>query len=194
MAGDYAKKRDRPWWMVVAEDWIPELLRPQMDEIFARHELAPLLKIAGMTTEQMLPTTSSSELNCVSVHNLEMRRAIADINAISYSSPPEHFRAIVKLDRFWQEKVFGTVGYVEDRPVSTATTLLIQDKFYLALVATLPDYRNQGYAQAVIRHSLEQAAQHCGKKRTALHATSVGIPLYQRMGYQPTAYFRTYRM
>jgi hypothetical protein len=71
MACDYAKKRDRPWWMVVAEDWIPEFLLPQIDEIFARGGLDPLLKIAGMATEQLLPTTRSSKLNCVSVHNLD---------------------------------------------------------------------------------------------------------------------------
>jgi predicted acetyltransferase len=81
---------------------------------------------------------------------------------------------------------------VENQPVSTAITFLINDEFYLGLVATLPDYRNQGYAEAVIRHSLEQAAQRYGKKRTALHATPAGFSVYQRMGYEPTAYFRTY--
>ncbi|MBW4617285.1 MAG: hypothetical protein KME21_29490 [Desmonostoc vinosum HA7617-LM4] len=30
------------------------------------------------------------------------------------------------------------------------------------------------------------------KKRTALHASAAGFLLYQRMGYQPTAYFRSY--
>lgn len=145
----------------------------------------------GMNTARLLPTTHPSELNCVSVNNLEMRRAVADINAISYNSLAT-FREALELDRFWQETAYGTVGYVEDRPVSTATTFSTEDEFYLALVATLPDYRNRGYARAVIRHSLEQAAQRYGKKRTALHATPIGIPLYQEMGYQPTAYFGTY--
>ncbi len=192
VACDYAKKRNQPWWMVVAEDWVPEFLRPQLDEVFARQGLVPLLRIAGMLAEQVLPTTHSSKLNCVSVNNLEMRRAVADINAISYNSPLAPFREALELDKFWQETVFGTLGYVENRPVSTATTFLINDELYLGWVATLPDYRNQGYAEAVIRHSLEQAAQRYGKKRTALHATPAGFPVYQRMGYQPTAYFKTY--
>jgi ribosomal protein S18 acetylase RimI-like enzyme len=193
VACDYAKKRSQPWWMVVAEDSVPEFLRPQLDEVFARQGLIPLLRIAGMATEELLPsTTHSSILNCVSVNNLEMRRAVADINAISYNLPPAPFREALELDTFWQETVFGTLGFVENQPVSTATTFLINDEFYLGWVATLPDYRNQGYAESVIRHSLEQAAQRYGKKRTALHATPAGFPVYQRMGYQPTAYFRTY--
>jgi len=193
VACDYAKKRNQPWWMVVAEDSVPEFLRPQLDEVFARQRLVPLLRMAGMATEQLLPsTTYNSKLNCVSVNNLEMRRAVADINAISYNLPSAPFYEPLELDKFWQETVFGTLGYVENKPVSTAITFLINDEFYLGWVATLPDYRNQGYAEAVIRHSLEQAAQRYGKKRTALHATPAGFPVYQRMSYQPTAYFRTY--
>ncbi len=192
VACDYAKKRNQPWWMVVAEDWIPEFLCPQIDEIFARQELVPLLRLAGMATEQLLPTTHSSKLDCVSVNNLEMKRAVADINAISYNLPLALFREALEIDEFWQDTVFGTLGFVENQPVSTAITFLINDEFYLGWVATLPNYRNQGYAEAVIRHSLEQAAQRYGKKRTALHATPAGFPVYQRIGYQPTAYFRTY--
>ena len=193
VACDYAKKRNQPWWMVVAEDSVPEFLHPQLDEVFAQQGLVPLLRMAGMATEELLPsTTHNSKLNCVSVNNLELRRAVADINAISSNLPPAPFREILELDQFWQETVFGTLGYVENKPVSTAITFLINDEFYVGLVATLPDYRNQGYAEAVIRHSLEQAEQRYGKKRTALHATPAGFPVYQRMGYQPTAYFRTY--
>jgi GNAT superfamily N-acetyltransferase len=193
VACDYAKKHNQPWWMIVAEDSVPEFLRQRLDEVFARLGLVPLLRMAGMATEQLLPsTTHNSKLNCVNVNNLEMRRAVADINAISYNLPPAPFREALELDRFWQETVFGTLGFVETQPVSTAITFLINDEFYLGLVATLPDYRNQGYAEAVIRHSLEQATQRYGKKRTALHATPAGFPVYQRMGYEPTAYFRTY--
>jgi len=161
VACDRAKKRSQPWWMIVAEDWVPEFLRPQIDEVFARQGLVSLLTLAGMDTAQLLPSTRSS-------------------------------KEVLELDEFWQETVFGTLGYVENQPVSTAITFLIEDEFYLGWVATLPDYRNQGYAQAVSRHSLEQAAQRYGKKRTALHATPAGFPVYRRMGYQPTTYFRTY--
>lgn len=90
------------------------------------------------------------------MNNLEMRRAVADINAISSNLPPAPFREALELDQFWQEMVFGTVGFVENQPVSTAITFLMNDEFYLELVATLPNYRNQGYAEAVIRHSLEK--------------------------------------
>lgn len=142
---------------------IPEFLRLQLDEVFARQGLVPLLRITGMATAQLLPTTHRSKLNCVSVNNLEMRQAVADINAISNNSPLAPFREVLELDEFWQETVFGTLGYVDNQPVSTVITFLLNDEFHLGWVATLPDYRNQGYAQAVSRHSLEQVAQRYGK-------------------------------
>ncbi|MBW4528222.1 MAG: GNAT family N-acetyltransferase [Phormidium tanganyikae FI6-MK23] len=179
MACDYAKKRNQPWWIIVSEDSVPEFLSPQLDEVFARQGLVPLLRMAGMATEQLLLSTRhNSKLNCVSVNNLEMRRAVANINAISSNLPPAPFREVLELDRFWQETVFSTLGFVKNQPVSTAITFLINDEFHLGLVATLPDYRNQGYAEAVIRHSLEQATQRYGKKRTALHVTPAGFPVY----------------
>ncbi|MEP0873141.1 hypothetical protein NDA01_25600 [Trichocoleus desertorum AS-A10] len=127
---DYAKKRNQPWWMIVAEDSIPEFLSPQLDEVFARQGLVPLSRMTGMATEQLLPTTHRSKLNCVSVNILEMRQAVADINAISSNLPPAPFRKILELDQFWQETVFGTVGYVENQPVSTAITFLVNDEAY----------------------------------------------------------------
>ncbi|MBD1864950.1 MULTISPECIES: hypothetical protein [Trichocoleus] len=130
VAVDYVKKRKQPWWMIVAEDSIPEFLSPQLDEVFARQGLVPLLRMTGMATEQLLPTRHHSKLNCVSVNNLEMRRAVADINAISYNLPPAPFREILELDQFWQETVFGTLGFVENQPVSTAITFLINDEAY----------------------------------------------------------------
>ncbi|MBD2120419.1 hypothetical protein [Trichocoleus sp. FACHB-262] len=130
VAVDYAKKRNQPWWMIVAEDSIPEFLSPQLDEVFARQELVSLSRMTGMATDQLLPTTHHSQLNCVSVNNLEMRQTVADINAISSNLPPAPFREILELDQFWQETVFGTVGYVENQPVSTAITFLVNDEAY----------------------------------------------------------------
>lgn len=177
-ACDYAKERNQSWWMIVAEDWIPEFLRPQLDEIFAQQGLAPLIRLTGMATEQLLPTTHHSKLDYVGVNNLEMRRAVADINAISNGLLSAPLREVFEPDRFWQETVFGSLGYVGNQPVSTAITFLIDDGFFLGWVATLPDYRNQGFAEAVTRHSLKQASQHYGKKRTALHATPAGFSMY----------------
>jgi len=106
--------------MIVAEDWIPEFLRPQIDEVFAGRGLVPLLTLTGMATEQLLPTTQSSKLNCVSV-SLEMRRAVADINAISnnlFSFREALERSILAGDGIWHTRLCGKSTRINSDNVS----------------------------------------------------------------------------
>ncbi|MGB7444652.1 MAG: GNAT family N-acetyltransferase [Coleofasciculaceae cyanobacterium] len=192
-ARDYAQQHCKPWMMTVCDDWLGEQILPQATEIFARHELAPFINITGMAADELLPPTRSlANLDCFCVDNPDKRRAVADINAISYGMPPELCRELLESEKFWGKTVFGSVGYIEGQAVSTAVTLLIDGRFYLAWVATLPEYRQRGYAETVIRHSLYQAEHSCGIHRTVLHATPAGFPLYQRMGYYAVTNFQAY--
>jgi ribosomal protein S18 acetylase RimI-like enzyme len=193
LACDYADKHSKPWCLMICEDWLPEAIRPQAPEILSRYELVPLIKLAGMAADKLLPPVRPlPTLDCVCVDNPQTRRAVADINAISHNIPCEQFRELFEINEFWGETVFASVGYVEDKAVSTAMTLLIDGRFYVAFVATLPEYRKQGYGETVIRHSLAQAEQYCGICRTVLHATPDGAPVYQRMGYHRVTDFQTY--
>jgi ribosomal protein S18 acetylase RimI-like enzyme len=84
------------------------------------------------------------------------------------------------------------VGYVQGKAVSVAAVLRVNGIAYVAYVATLEEYRRRGYAEAVMRHSLEEARQHWGLERTVLHATEAGRPVYLRMGYLDVANFGFY--
>lgn len=192
-ARDYTKQHGKPWMMVVCEDWLGKQILPQASEIFALHELPPFTNFIGMAANELLPPKRPlTNLNCFPVDNLETRRAVADINAVGYGMAPELFRELLEIEKFWGKTVFGSVGYIEGKAVSTAITLLIDGRFYLAFVATLPEYRQRGYAEIVIRNSLSQAEQSCGVHRTVLHATPAGFPVYQRMGYHAVTNFHAY--
>jgi ribosomal protein S18 acetylase RimI-like enzyme len=190
---DYAGKYNQPWSMIICENFLPKVICPHVPEIISRYELVPLLNLTGMAADKILPPVRPiPTLDCTRVDNLETRRAVADINAISYKKPSKLFRELLESEELWGTTVFGSVGYIKDKAVSTAMTLLINSKLYVAFVATLPEFRKKGYSEAVLRHSLAQAQQYCGICRTELHATSAGIHLYQRMGYQPLASFQMY--
>ena len=75
--------------------------------------------------------------------------------------------------------------YVEDKAVSAAAVLALEGCLSLVLVATLPDYRNKGYAEKAIRHCLAQARESFGDCRLDLYASSSGFSLYRRLGYRP---------
>lgn len=62
------------------------------------------------------------------------------------------------------------------------------DVIGLYSVATLPDYRRLGYAEAIMRQVIEQA----GVPRTVLQSTRSGLSLYERMGYRMVTNFNVY--
>ena len=64
---------------------------------------------------------------------------------------------------------------------------------YAALVATVPEARGKGYADATLRRSLHRAHEATGFTRTILHATEAGYPVYKRLGYRVAAGFTCYK-
>ena len=83
----------------------------------------------------------------------------------------------------WHDDSFGYVGYVDGRAVSSAAALPVAGTVYIALVATMPDAQRKGYAETVMRHAIQQGQNAMGTKRTTLHASDLGRPVYQIMGY-----------
>ena len=89
-------------------------------------------------------------------------------------------------------EAFAYVGYKNGRAVTTAATYVEDNSLYVGWVATLPKARRNGYAEAVMRHSLEEAAWSTGLSRTVLHATELGYPIYRAMGFRQVAFFHVY--
>jgi predicted acetyltransferase len=73
--------------------------------------------------------------------------------------------------------------------MTTATAIVNENCLFLFLVATLPEARRKGYADAVIRRALNATYEATGIKRTVLHAIDAGYPLYHSLGYHPTGKF-----
>jgi GNAT superfamily N-acetyltransferase len=114
---------------------------------------------------------------------------LAQLNCVAYDLPDETSRCLVDEHTFWREDTYGFVAYEANKPVSTTTAIIHEDCLYLLLVATAPEARRKGYGEAVLRHALQTAHAATGIRRTVLHATEAGYPLYLRVGYNSTAKF-----
>jgi GNAT superfamily N-acetyltransferase len=114
---------------------------------------------------------------------------LAQLNCVAYDLPIEASRCLVDEHTFWHKLAYGFVAYEGDKPVSTATAIINEDCLFLLLVATAPEARRKGYGEAVVRLALQSAHATTGIRRTVLHATEAGYPLYLRVGYHPTAKF-----
>jgi predicted GNAT family acetyltransferase len=85
----------------------------------------------------------------------------------------------------WQNA--AAVGKVNGQPVSCSAVLMQEGYRYVCFVASHPDHRRRGYADAAMRCSLEAAAEAHGRTPTFLHATDAGRPVYEKMGYKPVS-------
>ena len=117
---------------------------------------------------------------------------VAVLNVLAYGMPLEWGPDWASRMEMSETEAFGFIGYVGGEPVTCAVTVPLEGRLYVALVATEANYRGRGYAEAVMRNSLENAAEKTGLTRTILHAGDMGHAIYARMGYHDTVRFALY--
>ena len=189
MAASHFRKDGVHWLMVISEDVVPDALRDRLTSVCAEGGLQYALAMYGMFTDTLVaPVRPLPALDMQVASTPMLREAVGDINAAGYAMPAELFRPVTVPPQFWKDMV-GVVGLVDGTPVATASVALIDEIAYVALVATHPDHQRQGYAEAVMRRALDESAKAWGPRRTVLHATAAGQPVYRRMGYADTIRF-----
>jgi ribosomal protein S18 acetylase RimI-like enzyme len=112
--------------------------------------------------------------------------------SVAFDIPYSVCLAIYGTERAWMGELRGYVGFVNQRPVTTAAAIITGDVIGLYSVATVPESRRSGYAEAIMRKIVEEARRSTGIERTVLQATQSGLALYQRMGYQSVTNFNVY--
>ena len=190
---DYLALRQKPPFLAVCQEWIPEPLRSAVPAIIAEAGLEPVLTMTGMVADELLaPMRPLPEVRYRRVCDAETRNQVADVNSAAYGFAMEAGRQAMAEPRIWTDDDFGHVAYLDGQAVAVAATVALNGRLHVGLVATLPGMQRRGYAEAVMRHSLESAAQATGLRRTTLHATEMGRPVYRRMGYRDAATFQVY--
>ena len=83
------------------------------------------------------------------------------------------------------------LGWLDNVPVGTATLVLSGRVAGVWNVGTLPEYRRQGIAAALMRHILLEARS-LGFQSSMLLASNEGMPLYARLGYETLSTIRVF--
>lgn len=167
--------------VLLREDWMPG----GWEQVLGEAGLAPMIPMTGMEAGELLPSRRPpAEVEIRRVNGEEGARDLAQLNALAYEVPGELFECMANKE-FWPADRHAYVGYAGGRPVSCAAAIPVAGTVYVALVATRPDERGKGYADAVMRHAVTQGQAAMGVLRTTLHATDMGQPVYRAMGYSP---------
>ena len=137
--------------------------------------------------QRILPALDVQPVTCD-----RTRRAFAEIMSVAFDIPYSICEAVYGSEHAWGSELNGYVGYANGVPVSTAAAAITGDAIGLYSVATLPQCRRLGYAEAIMRQVIEQARRDAGVARTVLQATRSGLSLYEKMGYRTVTNFNVY--
>lgn len=80
----------------------------------------------------------------------------------------------------------GVLASVDGRDVAVARVDVIEGMGYVGWVGTLPSYRRRGMGELVTR-AATNAAFELGADIIALEASPMGLPLYEKMGFETVA-------
>jgi GNAT superfamily N-acetyltransferase len=172
------------------------------DEDLAAHAEAEGLWAFG-TSPEMVCRRRLADVDLP--EGIELRRATAEaeiadalnINGPAYASlgMPEHVidEAIDRLDRVLDPHVATVVAYDGDQPVATAQAMLSHGIAGVFWVGTSEAARGKGLGEAVCRWVTNWAFDQ-GAAAQSLEASTMGEPIYARMGYEElyryTSWFR----
>jgi ribosomal protein S18 acetylase RimI-like enzyme len=181
------------WTYWLCDDFLSTSLRREAPLIFSEHGMRHLTEAPGMYADQLRPPKRQlPELEIRPVSDEATRAAFSEIMSTAFEIPHSVSNAIYGADRAWLGAFRGYVGYVKGKPVTTAAAVTTGGVIGLYSVATLPQHRRRGFAEAIMRQVIRDVSQRTGIDRTVLQATSSGLALYEAMGYRTVTNFDVY--
>lgn len=187
------ESRNLRWTYWVCEDFLGNSLRRDASRIFRRHGLRPLTEAPGMYAAKLTPPDHSlPEIDVQCVADDRTSGAFAEIMSIAFDIPYSVCSAVYASEQAWTGGLRGYVGFSNGAAVTTAAAMITGDVIGLYSVATMPQNRRRGFAEAIMRKVIEEARRESGATRTVLQSTPSGLALYQKMGYRTVTNFNVY--
>ncbi|MDQ6760337.1 MAG: GNAT family N-acetyltransferase [Acidobacteriota bacterium] len=197
IAGDHFRSRKVRWTCWFCDDYLhPGLRRRFSNEtrnLFSEFGMSPLTEPAGMFADRLHPPRRPlPELEIRRVDSEATRRAYAHITSVAFEIPLTVCLDVYGSAEAWAGDFHGLVGYANQLPVTTTATVVAANVVGIYSVGTLPQYRQRGYAEAMMRQVLAAEKERTGIATSILQATQSGLHLYQQMGYRKITKFSVY--
>lgn len=188
VAREFYAEQNVPWMLYAAGD--------------AAAALAPAAKAAGMTPDDPepalildLPANSAPdtlpELDIQVVRDEAGLRDYVAIASAAFGTTPDTLAIWANPDLLDTLGLTFYLGFLDGRPVTTSALFAQHGIATVNMVSTIPEYRRRGLAEAMTRHAAMVGLQK-GCTASYLHASEMGLSLYQRMGYRPLVTYQTW--
>ena len=177
---------------ILARRGVPGLLFVRSGQVEEGAGVEPLLRMPGMVAGELLaPHRKLPECAIREVAGGEMAEEIARLNVVSHEMELKDAKELT-CAALWRAPHHGFLLYEDGQAVAGGAASFVEGVSYIGWMATLPEYRGRGYAEALLRHMDAFMRRRYGVKETVLHATEMGKPIYERMGFQFVDEFAAY--
>jgi GNAT superfamily N-acetyltransferase len=177
--------RGLPWAFWICEDWLPPATRHKLSRACEIYCLRLSAEMPGMATDQL--GKPGRRLPEMEIRQMEVGPTLNDFRAIGstcFHVPIAWFSEVFN-ERVAERGAFLCwVGYRNGVPVSTAASVASNGVLGIYNVATAPEFRKHGYAEAITRHAIGAGSGGGPRPRVVLQSTSQGHRLYDRMGFR----------
>ena len=186
----FFEARGLAWCFWLCQELLEPGVRAKARAVFERRRLYLASECPGMLADRLAPPERPlPPVECRRVANAQERLHFCQITAESFRLPLEATREIYEPDRIWQTGFLAWVAHLGGRAVGTVATVSAEEAVGIYSVATLPEFRGRGIAEAMVRHAIQQAHRETGLERAVLESSRDGESLYWRLGFRPVTRF-----
>ena len=158
--------------------------------------LAKIMNEPGMVLE--LPSPGSEYEGDVIISVVTDSRIASDFSAVVSGgfktlglNPDFMLRLLALPERWIQPHIYAVVAYLEGRPASSAMLLVSHGIAGIYLVSTVEWARGRGLAELCTRVAGNEGFRR-GARFLTLQASTMGEPIYRRMGYREITRYPLY--
>jgi GNAT superfamily N-acetyltransferase len=185
-ARSYFDARGLPWALWICEDWLAVRVRRKLSRTCEAFGLRLSSEMPGMAADRLEPP--KRKLPQLEVRRVDAETSLNDFRAIGsncFHVPIVWFSEVFDEKMAARESFVCWVGYRDGMPVASAATVVSDGVLGIYNVATSPEYRNRGHAEAITRYAIDAALGVFPARRFVLQSTAAGQRIYERMGFRP---------
>lgn len=185
VACEHFKQEGRAWSLWVCEDWLSWTAKRRLSKMCAARGLRPAAEMPGMVaTELALPSRHMPRLEIRRLSTAAELNDFRMIGALCFRVPNHWFAEVFDPSVLTNRHFECWVGYMDGEPVATAATVPQAGSIGLYNVATVPAVRGRGVGEAITRYAAADARLRYGNLPLVLQATTMGLGLYERLGFK----------
>ncbi len=178
--------RRTAWAFWICEDWLDKRLLRGLTGTCVKAGLRLSSELPGMSLDGAMkaPRKVLPEIDFRRVDSATAMNDFRAIGSVSFHVPLAWFREVFEWGVPSRDAFVCHVGYLDGVPVATSGSVRSDGVVGIYNIATAPEFRGRGIAEAMTRRTVDCAFRAGGPVPVVLQSTSHGLRIYQKLGFE----------